>query len=123
MTTPRYLPNKEVERLALRAVRLHEKRRRKLKSIRNICRAPRRSGYDLISGDHRIEVKGTQGQQHFQKLVVSSLAEVRNLRKGRLAVPSHRHRLTPRSCSPLSREAVDVSRREALACWPEAELG
>jgi hypothetical protein len=77
-----YLPNTEVERLALHAVRMFEKRRLKLRSIRGIRRARKRSGYDIISANRRIEVKGTQGQQHFQKLVVSSLAEVRNLRRG-----------------------------------------
>ena len=77
---PRYLPNTEVERLAIQAVRLHEKRRLGLHSVHEVRKAPNKSGYDLVSGDRKIEVKGTQGTRCFQQLCISGKPEFDNLR-------------------------------------------
>lgn len=79
---PEYLPNKEVERLAIQAVRRHEKKAGRAHKVREVRRAREGSGYDLISGDRRIEVKGTQGGRITQGLVLNSSAEVKNLKRG-----------------------------------------
>ena len=74
------MSNNEKEKRAIELVIKYEMKRRNIQSAESITRASKSNGYDLDSGDRKIEIKAT-GKSNFNTgLRLNSEHEIRNLK-------------------------------------------